>query len=255
MFPGRAEPPRSRSGWWNEELCTGERNIQQGSAEWIRLRRTCVVTASDFAAALGLSSWKSPQKLMRQKLGLEEEDAPNEAMAHGQAYEDEATLCYQHVLESTIGAAADPRRHVFRRLKSDNRFGGSPDRIMVDRATQQAWLLEVKCTYPPREREEVPLHHKVQVQGLLAIYTELPFADYVSYGCDLQGGDNDSLFVARMNASDELWNRYLYPGLATFASYYERRQEPPRTSPKTKKFLTEAIQALSPAYAVIPSDF
>lgn len=191
---------------------------------------------------------------MRQKLGLEEEDPPNDAMAHGSAYEDEAALCYQHVLNTMIGAAAESHRHVFRRLFTDFRFGGSPDRIMVNPATQEAWLLEVKCTYPPRAREEVPLHHKVQVQGLLALYSELSFADYVSYGKDMAGGDDDSLFVARMDASDELWNRWLYPGLQTFASYYERRQEPPRTSPKYKKALTDAIQALSPSYACLPSD-
>jgi predicted phage-related endonuclease len=222
----------------------------QGSEQWKRRRKACVVTASEFSAALGLCPWRSRAKLWRQKMGLEEEDSSNPAMEHGLMYEGEAAECYRWVMKEFTGKSLDLRTYSFATYTQDERFGGSPDRICVDYEANQSHLLEVKCTYPPRERTEVPLSHLVQMQGLLAIFTALPFADYVSYQADMSGGDNDSVFVARTDFSEELWFRHLLPGLETFASYVEKDTEPPRMSAKGKKELQEAIGSLAKPYSI-----
>jgi hypothetical protein len=223
---------------------------QQGSDAWKRRRKACVVTASEFSAALGLCSYRTRGKLWRQKVGIDEEDPSNIAMEHGQIHENEAAECYRWVMKEFTDTTLELRTYSFATYQDDPRFGGSPDRICVDYEAMKSHLLEVKCTFPPRERTEVPLSHLVQMQGLLAIFPMLDVADYVSYQADLSGGDNDSVFLARTDFSEELWFKHLLPGLCVFAHYVEMNEEPPRMSPKGKKELKSAVQALAKPYAI-----
>lgn len=66
------------------ELC-----LQQGTKEWLDLRRT-KVTATDSSIILGLSPYCSPHLLWKRKLGLEPDQEVNRAMEIGSALEPEA---------------------------------------------------------------------------------------------------------------------------------------------------------------------
>jgi len=56
--------------------------LKQGSSDWLEIRKQHV-TATDSAVILGLSPWKTPYKLFRQKMDLDPPDEETERMREG----------------------------------------------------------------------------------------------------------------------------------------------------------------------------
>jgi putative phage-type endonuclease len=69
-------------------------DIEQGSTEWIDLRRT-KITATDAPIIMGLSPFKSADRLLWQKLGILEPDPINDTMREGQRIEPIARAMYE----------------------------------------------------------------------------------------------------------------------------------------------------------------
>jgi len=64
-------------------------DIKQNTDEWLAWRRN-MIGASESPIIMGVSKWCTPWQLYMRKLGLIPEQADNEAMARGRAYESEA---------------------------------------------------------------------------------------------------------------------------------------------------------------------
>ncbi len=70
-----------------------EIEIEQGSAEWLELRRT-KITSTDAAVILGANPWKTIEKLKEEKFGVKD-DYKNAAMQRGQDLEPVARKLYE----------------------------------------------------------------------------------------------------------------------------------------------------------------
>ena len=74
-----------------------EINVEQGSAEWLELRRT-KITSTDAAVILGVNPWKNIEKLKQEKLGVTQ-DYKNSAMQRGTDLEPIARKLYEDLYE------------------------------------------------------------------------------------------------------------------------------------------------------------
>jgi putative phage-type endonuclease len=72
---------------------TEEINIEQGSEEWLELRRT-KITSTDAGTILGVNPWKSLKKLREEKFGVRD-DYKNAAMQRGHDLEPVARKLYE----------------------------------------------------------------------------------------------------------------------------------------------------------------
>lgn len=179
--------------------------IRQKSAEW-RAAREKLLTASDFAAALGINPYCSRQKLFRIKTGLEVVDE-NEHMRRGNALEAAAIGAYQvetGVLVDESGLVLHP---------AHDWLGASPDATVGDDG-----LVEAKC--PASLREAPPEYHLAQMQGQLEI-TDRAWCDYV------QHVEGEPLHITRV-IRDRDWWAWALPRLAEFWGYVQRLEQPPR---------------------------
>lgn len=77
---------------------------EQGSAAWHAWRATGI-GASDAAAILGISPWKTRAVLLAEMIGLAVPDAPNYAMRRGTRREDEARRVYEQMFDMSVQPA------------------------------------------------------------------------------------------------------------------------------------------------------
>ena len=94
------------------------------------------------------------------------------------------------------------------------RYGASPDGVVVDRATGEEGLLEVKCLYRERKRTFVsaakpPARFLAQVQGQLALSGHA--------WCDLAIWIPNHLAIFRVPRDAYYWDAVLKPGLVAFS--------------------------------------
>lgn len=142
-----------------------EVNVEQGSVEWLELRRT-KRAASETAAVMGLSPWQKPKDIVLAKQGKQQKS--NFAMQRGQSLEPIARQAYEEI----VGML---RPAVF--VNGD--YLASLDGIDF----WNSLVVEIKCPVKGKESDlwklvemgEVPCHYKVQIQHQLMV-TELPEA-------------------------------------------------------------------------------
>lgn len=144
--------------------------VEQRSAEWFQLRKN-IITASDFAQALGDGKFGSRRQIFQKKCGYEEDKFnPNIAsLKWGTMFEHCATQIYERRLGCKV--------YEFGILKHPTitHFGASPDGI-----NELGIMVEIKC---PSSREitgEYPLQYYYQMQGQLDVcdLDECDFAEF-----------------------------------------------------------------------------
>ena len=158
-------------------------DVEQGSAEWLALRRT-KITATDAAAILGVSPWKTPLQLYNEKISDGLPTPVNERMQRGIDLEPIA----RHLFEIKTGIEVLPRVVV------KDWAMASLDGI----SACSTHVLEIKC---PGEKDhaialtgKVPDHYYPQLQHQMYV-TNVQLMYYFSF----DGFDGVTVEVARDN--------------------------------------------------------
>lgn len=149
--------------------------VEQRTEKWYAMRKT-MVTASDFAQALGDGKFGSQKQFYQKKCGYEEEKFnPNiPPLKWGVMFEPVACSIYEMRMNTKI--------HEFGLIPhaTCDFFGASPDGI-----SDQGIMLEIKCPYKRKITGEIPLQYYYQIQGQLDVcgleecdYLECEFEEY-----------------------------------------------------------------------------
>lgn len=165
------------------------------------------LSASNFAAAIGIAPYCSRQKLWRILTGVEPPFAGSSATEWGLAHEDVAVSAY----ECHAGLIARPAKPIIHPAYSWIR--GTPDGYVAD------GMLEVKAPYSLRVHTCVPVHYMAQVQGYLEI-ADKPWCDFWSW--TPEGG---ALF--RVYRNEDVWS-YMLPLLTEFWQHVLLKTDPGR---------------------------
>lgn len=133
--------------------------IEQRSQEWYDARKG-IITASDFAQALGEGKFGTQKQFYQKKCGYEPEkfDPYVPPLKWGCMFEQVAAEIYarrNHVKLHEFGLLKHP---------TVSYFGASPDGI-----TEHGVMLEIKCPYKRKITGEVPQQYMLQVQGQLDV--------------------------------------------------------------------------------------
>jgi len=141
--------------------------LEQRSQEWLEFRKN-KLGASDAPTILGENPWKSPYKLWREKLGLDENSFVNTAMQRGIDLEEEA----RNFLSRMLGVEFEPLC-----LQSDEYpwMIASLDCISKDRKI----IAEIKIPSSPKEIK-IPSFYKGQLQHQMKVggYEENLYFNY-----------------------------------------------------------------------------
>jgi len=166
--------------------------IEQKSPEWYRIREN-LITASDFAQALGHGKFGNVSDIIRKKVQPQDESGAsfsNPFFKWGNMFEPVACDIYS-MLHHNI------KVHEFGLIPHKNLkyFGASPDGI-----TDIGIMLEIKCPYKRKIQMggDVPKQYYYQIQGQLEVcgleecdYFECQFCRYTTYNEFLAAFDND----------------------------------------------------------------
>lgn len=196
--------------------------VTQQTAEWFAHRHGRL-TASLFAAAAGVSPYKSRPALYREILGLSEPFAGNDATRWGQRWEPEALKA----LECATGNMIDPG--AFFLHDQDRWLGASPDGEIGDNGAEAEGpgYVEIKCPYgagSPSLYSEIPAYYMPQVQGGLYV-TGLKWAWFVCYVPPLNGRKAQIAVWCVWRSEDYV--KWLIGLLRDFWVHVVRVEEPP----------------------------
>ena len=152
--------------------------VKQRSTEWYNMRQT-LITASDFAQALGEGKFGTQKQLFIKKCGYEEDNFNNNlpALKWGVMFEQMACEIYARRNFTKV--------HDFGLLRHPvvDFFGASPDGI-----TDNGILLEIKCPFIRKITGEIPLQYYYQIQGQLDVCC-LDECDYLECGFELYSNE------------------------------------------------------------------
>ena len=166
--------------------------LEQRTPEWHAARQT-LITASDFAQALGDGKFGTTEQLLRKKCGYEEDrfNAAAPALKWGTMLEPVANAIYAQRNKMLV--------HEFGLLRHPTipHFGASPDGV-----NECGIMVEIKCPFRRKIDGTVPLQYFYQIQGQLEV-TGLEECDY--FECEFASSDR---------ADDE----DIFPGLAAAAT-------------------------------------
>lgn len=142
--------------------------MEQRSEEWYKARNG-MITASDFAQALGHGKFGTQKQFVEKKCGYEPDtfNSNNPALKWGIMFEQVATDAYAMKNDMTVyefGLLQHPKIPW---------VGASPDGI-----TETGVMLEIKCPWKRRITGEVPEQYYYQMQGQLDV-CDLDECDYL----------------------------------------------------------------------------
>ena len=162
---------------------------EQRTPEWHHFRNNRL-TASDLAAAIGLSGQGKRETLILKKCGHQKTFRANAPIKHGVRYEDVAVQIYEirnDVKVKEYGCVPHPTIKI---------FGASPDGICSYESNNKNYIgrmLEIKCPYSRQITGIIPKHYFYQVLGQLE-------------ACDLEYCDFLECSIKEYNNSEEYWN-------------------------------------------------
>lgn len=136
-------------------------------SEW-HAQRAGMLSASNFAAAMGISPHCSRQCLWRILRGLEAPFEGNAATEWGSRHEAEAIAAY----EVATGALVIPAQQVIHR--EHKWICGTPDGYVDD------GIIEVKCPFNLKVHDSVPAHYMAQVQAYMEL-TDRNWCHFISW--------------------------------------------------------------------------
>jgi putative phage-type endonuclease len=137
-------------------------NMEQGSSEWLQLRRKHVC-ASDSPIIMGVSPWLTRQELLEQKRGERAAQIVNFPMQRGAVLEPEARSLAEKMLDTLfIPEVYVSGEHAF--------MLASYDGISLD----EKIILEIKCTskknHELARNGKIPDYYKPQLQHQMSVF-------------------------------------------------------------------------------------
>lgn len=162
--------------------------VEQRSPQWHAMRKE-IITASDFAQALGEGKFGSQKQIYQKKCGYEEEKGFNGSLPPlkwGTMFEPVAADIYKKRFDCEL--------HEFGLVRHPyvDFFGASPDGI-----TDYGIMVEIKCPFKRKITGEIPTQYYYQIQGQLDV-CGLSECDYLE--CEFS--TQDSLDDVSMIQSD-----------------------------------------------------
>ena len=144
--------------------------IEQRTPEWYAARDE-MITASDFAQALGCAKFGTQKQFYQKKCGAPEErpafDPSVPPLKWGVMFEPVACMLYREMNQGVVVHEFGLLRHP--RIQH---LGASPDGI-----TEDGIMLEIKCPWRRKIDGSIPLQYYYQIQGQLEV-TGLKECDY-----------------------------------------------------------------------------
>ena len=148
--------------------------VEQRSPEWYKVRKE-IITASDFAQALGEGKFGSQKQIYQKKCGYEEDKFNSNLppLIWGTMFESVAADIYM--------IRNNCKLYDFGLLRHEtvDFFGASPDGI-----TDYGIMVEIKCPFKRKITGEIPAQYYYQIQGQLDVcglsecdYLECEFSD------------------------------------------------------------------------------
>ena len=222
--------------------------------EWLRYR-TQSIGASDAAAALGLSRYKTPYDLYREKTGEADPDDldGNEAVEIGLLAEPMIATLYErrtgHRVQHVRAILQHPEHH-YLTCNLDGRVFGE-ERLVEKKTAGFTSRGFIDAEWGEDGTDQIPTHHFVQAQAQLAV-TGFAVNDVAA----LLAGIGFRIYTVRRN--DE-FIALMIERLAEFWSYVERREPPPVTTleevrkrfPQHVPLPIEADDAAQSAYRIL----
>lgn len=213
--------------------------MEQRSEEWYKARKT-LITASDFAQALGEGKFASQKQFFQKKCGFEEEGNLDmmsvPPLKWGVMFEPVASYLYEQKTGMKLyefGLIRHPDRSY---------FGASPDGI-----TDMGIMVEIKCPYRRKINYEVPTQYYYQIQGQLDV-CGLDECDYLE--CEFSEVSQDE-FESLLQGDHDLGvivEVHKLGGSVTFEYFYVGDQEPDQV----KNALEHWMASLTPVGTLVP---
>lgn len=173
------------------------------------------LTASNFAAAIGVSPWQSRQKLYRVMLGIDPRDPLNAAMQWGIDHELDAVAGVEAHTGILFDFTGKNQRHIVVDIDGMT-LGGTPD------GSCGSTGLEVKC--PSNLPDDIPPHYAPQVQGqcLVAGFDSVFFSSWTPFEQRIWHVQRSAEYIA-----------WMIPLLDEFISYLKADEQPKRKKKPT----------------------
>lgn len=157
--------------------------VEQRSEEWYKIRKS-LITASDFAQALGKGKFGTATQFYKNKCGYEDNniDMTIPALQWGVRYEEVANMFYKMKMNVQV--------YEFGILKHPDisYIGASPDGI-----SNMGIMLEIKCPWKRKRTDTIPEQYYYQIQGQLEV-------------CDLEECDYLECYIVEYDNYDQMKN-------------------------------------------------
>ena len=187
------------------------RNLSQrvDEAAWLKCRAALDLTASEFDAARDKHKFSSRGDVLRWQAGqVPRPKLGGPPIEFGKRHESSAIKAYARKTGHDVAATG---------LWTDStgKYGASPDGLVVDRATGEEGLLEVKCLWSRRHKRQLapltkcPNRYFAQVQGQMEVCDR--------EWCDLVLWNPHDVRVLRVPRDRDFWRDELGPAVLAFS--------------------------------------
>jgi putative phage-type endonuclease len=189
--------------------------LEQKTPEWYNARHN-LITASDFAQALGKGKFGTQKQLIEKKVQTNTDTikVSNQFFEWGNMFEPVACNVYSAIHNNVTVYEFGLIQHPYHTY-----FGASPDGI-----TEDGIMLEIKCPLKRKITGEIPLQYYYQIQGQLDVcelrecdYFECEFSKYDSWD-DYKTNYQDGSYTGTIKVSED---GFVYPILQTSICSYE----------------------------------
>lgn len=143
--------------------------IKQGTDLW-KTARTKIITATNVSTILNTNPFDNKENLLKKKLNRSVDSINNDAVKHGQFFEDIGKEIYEKRTKNKIftpGLIIHPKY---------NWIGASPDGIVKD-----SHLVEFKCYYKKEITDCIPIYYwtQMQIQMEVCNYDECDYVECI----------------------------------------------------------------------------
>ncbi len=186
------------------------RNLSQrvDEAAWLKCRAALDLTASEFDAARDKHKFSSRDDVLQWQAGAPRPKLGGAPIEYGRRHESSAIKAYARKTGHDVAATG---------LWTDStgKYGASPDGLVVDRATGEEGLLEVKCLWSRRHKRQLapltkcPNRYFAQVQGQMEVCDR--------EWCDLVLWVPHAVRILRVPRDRAFWRDELGPAVAAFS--------------------------------------